>query len=246
MGIDALTRDDDGRPVDPRSDGDWWGWVSATATRNHALRDPLLDWLGLFGEARGYIADDHIHGYDPRTDFRAFVFDRGRRFEQAVLEYLGQQTKIVTIATEREDIRDLAAAEGTPCAMMEGVPIIAQGVLRNPQDRTYGVPDLLIRSDVLCRLFPEALDEEDAAREAPGIGGGDWHYRVVDIKFTTLHLSAGGTLRDEGSSRAYKLQLHTYNHALGRLQGYEPEDPISSAGAGSRSGEGRRCGASAV
>lgn len=223
MGIDALTRDDDGRLVDPRSDGDWWGWVSATATRNHALHDPLLDWLGLFGEARGYIADDHIHGYDPRTDFRAFVFDKGRRFEQAVLEYLGQRVEIVTIATERKDIRDLAAAEGTVRAMMEGAPIIAQGVLRNAQDRTYGAPDLLIRSDVLRRLFPEALDEEDAARKAPGIGGGDWHYLVVDIKFTTLHLSAGGTLRNEGSSPAYKLQLHTYNHALGRLQGYEPE-----------------------
>ena len=223
MGIEALLHDDDGQLLDPSAGDDWRDWVSATATRNHALRDPLLDWMDLYGSIKGYTPDDQLPGHDPRTDSRAFVFSQGRRFEQAVMEHLRTHVDILTIDAGTEGTRDLAAAERTVRAMIEGAPAIAQGALRNPQDRTYGSPDLIIRSDVLHRLFPDALDEAEAMHEAPGIEAANWHYRIVDIKFTTLHLSAGGTLRNEGSSPAYKLQLHTYNRALGRVQGCEPD-----------------------
>jgi hypothetical protein len=46
----------------------------------------------------------------------------------------------------------------------------------------------------------------------------------VDVKFTTLRLRAGGGLGDGGTAWSNKLQVHVYNRALGRLQGYLPPE----------------------
>jgi hypothetical protein len=223
MLTNRLLETDDGKSVVPSSDSDWLDWVSATSTRNYVLGDPLLDWLDLFGAAHGYERDEMLPRYDSRTDFTEFIFEQGRRFESAVVKYLLSLEDVVRIVEDLGEVRELAAAEKTLSAMEHGVPIIHQGVLRNPQYRTYGMPDLLIRSDVLGRLFPDALDEEAAGIPAPAIAAAAWHYRVVDVKFTTLHLSATGLLTNRGSCAAYKVQLYIYNEALGRLQGFEPE-----------------------
>jgi len=223
MGAKALVETDGGELVAPSSPADWAQWVSATATRNHVLGDPLLDWLSLFGKDQGYQRDEELPGYDARTDFTEFIFEQGRRFEDAVVGHLRSLTEVVTIAAGPADVRNLTTAERTFSAMAEGAPVIHQGVLRDPEHRTYGTPDLLIRSDVLRLLFPDAISESEAALPAPDLKPGGWHYRVVDVKFTTLHLAAGGTLANQGSSPAYKVQLYIYNRALGRLQGIEPE-----------------------
>ncbi|MGH8545940.1 MAG: ribonuclease H-like domain-containing protein, partial [Gammaproteobacteria bacterium] len=77
----------------------------------------------------------------------------------------------------------------------------------------------LVRSDVLARLFPGSMEPAEAARPAPGLDGRPWHYRVVDVKFTTLDLLAGGDLGNGGSQPAYKIQLFLYDRALARIQG---------------------------
>ena len=79
-----------------------------------------------------------------------------------------------------------------------------------------------MRSDVFASLFPGTLKEAEAAQPAPALGGVPWHYVVADAKFTTLHLLAAGYVSNSGSSPAYKAQVHIYNRALGRLQGYTP------------------------
>ena len=62
MGLEALTQAADGTQVNPESDDDWRNWVSATRTRNFALGDALLDWLGLYGRDRGFLPDDEAEG----------------------------------------------------------------------------------------------------------------------------------------------------------------------------------------
>ena len=101
-------------------------------------------------------------------------------------------------------------------------PIIYQGVVRDAATRTYGSPDMLVRSDVLAELFPEAGVEDDAGASAPDLDSDQWHYVVVDVKFTTLRLLVSGGIQSGGSTRAYKAQLYIYSRALGRLQGYTP------------------------
>ena len=226
MGIEALTHRDDGTVRFPKSPSDWNRWVSPTRTRNYILDDPLLDWLDLHGEAHGFERDSSSPQYDPRTDFTEFLFKQGHKFEAAIVELLGRDRCVETIATTpRVDSRRLEKAEATLSAMQRAAPIIHQGVLWDAEHRTYGIADLLIRSDVLQELFPNAISPSEAGNAAPNLPKASWHYRVVDIKFTTLHLSSRGELDNSGSGPAYKAQLFIYNRALGRLQGYEP--PVS-------------------
>jgi len=119
----------------------------------------------------------------------------------------------------------LAKRQETEMAMRVGAPIIAQAILWNPDARMEGMVDLLIRSDVLARLYPAAFDGEPAgaaSRPAAGIctRGAPYHYRAVDIKFTILEVTQG----NEASAKhlAYMVQNWIYNEALGKTQGYTP------------------------
>ena len=77
MGIDALTHDLAGNLVVPATSAEWDEWVSPSATRNHALENPLLDWLDRYGEERGYVRDE----VEEPHDFLTFLFAKGNAFE---------------------------------------------------------------------------------------------------------------------------------------------------------------------
>jgi hypothetical protein len=137
--------------------------------RNYCCDDPLLDWLDLYGEAKGFTRDDHRPDYDPRTDFRAFVLDQAIEFERTVIDHLSSSYGIHRIRQSPGDAQTLAAVQATWLAMNEGSEIIAQGVLWNAQTQTYGCPELLIRSDVLLNLFPTELSHDEARQTAPDL-----------------------------------------------------------------------------
>lgn len=202
---------------------DWSEWVSASAMRNHVDADPLLDWLDLHGEAHGFEPDE----VDDRTDHAAFILRKGREFEHAVMSYLaslglGEIRQILgDDATHEERLRD-EHVEATLAAMSGRVPIVAQGALRDAASRTFGFPDLLVRSDVLASVFPDALQPGQAAVPAPSLGLETCHYLVVDIKFTTLHFNTKGGLLNSNSHPVHKVELFVYNRALGAMQGYTP------------------------
>lgn len=216
----AITTTSSGSPVVPSSDTEWDDWVAASRTRNHVLGNPLLDWLERHGESKGFARDE----MDARTDFLDFIFRKGGQFERSVVDHLRDlgvgEVRTVTRQGEHGAARSLEAAEATWCAMTDGVAIIDQGVLRDPENRFYGIPDLLVRSDVLVELFPDAMPAVWATGTADHLGIGARHYVVVDIKYTTLRANANGLLANSGSILAYKVQLHAYNRALARIQGH--------------------------
>jgi hypothetical protein len=227
-GADALLLRDDGTPLDPQAPEDWDEWVSAGRTRNQCLDDPILDWLDRYGALHGFVRDDEMEGYDPRTDMRQFVLQRGQAFEDGVMRLIRERVGEAAVTTIRdlpEDTRALAKARETFEAMREGIPIIAQGVLRNPERRTYGAVDLLVRSDYLNALVPETLTAEEVLVPAPALAPfgsppPPWHYRAVDVKFHTFELKKDGHV---GSGNfPYHVQVWIYSDALGRLQGYLP------------------------
>ena len=85
IGFEACLKNDSGTEIVPGDKAEWREWVSASKTRNWCRKDPLLDWLNLFGIEKGYEQDP---APDPRTDFQEFVFRKGREFETAVVAHL--------------------------------------------------------------------------------------------------------------------------------------------------------------
>ena len=187
------------------------------------LNDPLLDWLQLYGKSRGYAPKKELASYSKDLDFLEFIFAKGKEFEEGILRLLRRQFDVVTVAQDYKEISRLEKAEETFSAMEQGAPIIYQAVLWDAQNRNYGSPDFLVRSDVLHKLFPQSISSQEARTSASDLGHPGWHYLVVDTKFTTIHLNADGTqVSNGGSAAAYKAQLYIYNRMLGRLQGFEP------------------------
>ena len=207
-------------PTQPEDDP-WAGWISASRTRNWIKGDPLMDWLDKWGREKGFEPDDEGADYDPRTNFRDFLFEQGHRFEAGVVQLLRAQIPdMIRIGEGPADSRDAEKAAATIEAMKRGVPVIEQAVLHDHEQRTYGVADLLVRSDYLNLIVPETIAEEEAHLPAPGIGAVDFHYRVVDIKFSTLDLKRDGTAGAKHA--AYAAQVWIYTEALSRTLGMTP------------------------
>ena len=146
----------------------------------------------------------------------------GNRFEYDVMKYLKTKYKndVRRVANNLNDLTPIMAKK-TLEYMKLGIPIIDQAVLYNRLNRTCGVADILVRSDWLNKLFDKkVLDEDEEKLKAPLLDG-NYHYRVIDIKWTTLYLCADGNLvRNNYRFPSYKSQLAIYNAAVGVLQGY--------------------------
>ncbi len=220
MTLDHAFHADDGSRNVPVTKSDWADWVSASKGRNFILGEPLLDWLDLYGKENGFVPDKELPDYDPRFDFLKFILGQGNKFETAVVRWLEERFDIVHVSSGWRDTRDPAAVERTFQAMADGNEIVAQAVVWNPETRTYGAPDLLVRSDILNRIVPDTLSPEEAGLAAPALGGASHHYRVVDIKMSTLRLNADGHVNKKHGP--YMTQLWIYNAALGRMQELTP------------------------
>ena len=109
MAIETLTVAADGTQRVPATPEDWDEWVSASATRNHVLHNPLLDWLDRFGEAHDFLRDRT----DDRTDFASFITRKGVEFEAAIVRYLNDLTDVLDLGREGPGTRALGLAEDT-------------------------------------------------------------------------------------------------------------------------------------
>ena len=189
-------------------------WVSATATQNY-FNEPLLDWFKYtqpMSNKKG-------------SSFTSYLMTQGNIFEEKIVKLiikkLGKNTiNINGNLTAREDKK----YQETIKAMKKGYYVIFSGVLHNKKNKTFGVPDILIRSDIVDKLIVNPiLDIDEEVVNAPKLGNQPWHYRVIDIKYMTLMLKADGeTLLNANHIPAYKAQLCIYNEALGETQGYTP------------------------
>ena len=211
---------------------DWNRWFSASSTRNHVLKDPLLDWLSMYHELlekkspslRNEIVASRGVSHHP-TNFVSFIMSQGQKFEKHLINYLFRKLPegwMVDIGGEL-NARSNEKFNETIKAMKNGVRVIHSGVLRNYYTKTYGIPDLLIRSDVFGEIFEVSPIPAEYENKRASLLDTPFHYRVVDIKFCTLKLKCNGIhLLNCGSIPAYKSQLYLYNEALATIQGYNP------------------------
>ena len=217
----------------------WDEWFSATSTRNFLLKDPLLDWLALYS---GKISANHpqysskvlkvmAKSWNPSGGggFVPQLMAQGNVFEKKVVTLLYHKfgkDAIIDIGDGGDGAaRSVSKFEETVAAMNSGIPIIHGGVFHNHDTKTYGITDLLIRSDFVNKIFSIApISNEEARSGAPLLkNAATYHYIVIDIKFTTLLLRSDGIhILNSGAFPAYKTQLYIYNEALGKVQGYTP------------------------
>jgi hypothetical protein len=210
-------------------------WVSPSNVKNYMLWDPILDWFRLYYLDRGFNEEEKLV-LDKSVNYKrekdtsigkelnhaSILCEMGNRFEYDVIKFLKNKYKdnVRTVASNLNDLTPIMAKK-TLEYMKLGIPIIDQAVLYNRSNRTCGVADIVIRSDWINKLFKEGvIPEEEETIRAPLLNV-DYHYLVIDIKWTTLYLCSNGKLiRNSYRFPSYKAQLAIYNAAIGQLQGY--------------------------
>lgn len=187
-------------------------WVSASQTRNYMLNDPLIDYLNMYGEQKGYTKNETY-------SLSKYIMKQGNEFEKKMVEQLKKKfnedefIQISSSVLDREKYTE--HLHKTVKAMEDGIPCIYQGFIYNPNYRVFGYPDLLIRRDYIHLLGITSESKTGCFYSKK------YHYVIVDIKFTTLKLKKDGTIYSSGSSNAYKAQLHIYSMCLNYLQGHK-------------------------
>ena len=142
---ELLVTTTDGQVRDPKTDAEWAGWVTATAMNNWLTGDTLIDWLLLNGRSKGSKPDQDYPDYDGVFSFTHHLVQRGIDFEKRVIAWLKEQDAFAEIGSRGPASRSIEHARTTVEAMAAGTPIIIEPVLRNPDNRTYGSPDVLCR-----------------------------------------------------------------------------------------------------
>jgi hypothetical protein len=195
-------------------------WVSASETRNYGF-DPFSDWVKLWwGKTRKISGGSPSLPSTPSMPGSTFVMQQGNIFESNILSKLKQKfssSELLLINGNHLNARSVATFNQTCDAIKNKVPIIYGGVLHNPKNKTYGVPDLIVRRDYLPKIFTEFDNQCDRGVKS----NRDSTYAIVDIKFSTIPLRSGCSyILNTASFPAYKRQLSVYNDALSEIHNY--------------------------
>ena len=188
----------------------WKKMVSASSIRNYMLGDTLVDYL------------KEMKLVTPEFDaFTQHIMMAGTDFESELLALLKSKgIQFTQIANHHYDSRNWDKYLETIEAMKCGDNIIYQGVLINTSNNTFGMPDIIIRSDYINKLFGyNVISDEEASLGSPTLGT-SWHYKIIDVKHSTIHLDCTGVyINNNDNIPAYKGQVYIYTEALNRIQG---------------------------
>jgi hypothetical protein len=199
----------------------WDNWVSPTKLKNYFLKDGFLDWV-CHNESQIPKITTHDHKVStPQRDSADninYLFQKGIEFEDHVVNLLKIKlgmSNIVDIGCKHGSREDEKYKQ-TIDAIRNRVPIIYSGVLRNYDNESWGIPDLIVRTDFLNRIV----------KTSPNDVNHDNSYRIIDIKFQTMYLRADSThLLNRALVTAYKAQVYVYTSALNKVlenYGMEP------------------------
>ena len=185
-------------------------YTNATNLYNFMCKDPICDWLKFTNQS-------NIRNSD--KNFNSFLFEKGYEFEQKIVEHINKN--IIPITFVSTVITD-DSLKKTRDYINAGTPVLHSVPLRHSDSKTQGIADLVIRSDYLNLLtVQDSLTPEETV--LPNGLNQNFHYVVVDIKFSTIPLRSNNIhILNQSSFPAYKAQCYIYNNALGAIQGYTP------------------------
>ncbi len=194
-------------------------WVSATKTKNYMIHDTLVDYLELQSK--------NFRTYNPNkfkinkkaknkniTKTTNYLFEKGYEFERYVINYLKEKYIVYCLDSNY----NLENVKKTKELINKQVPIIFQGSLKNDDNNTFGVCDLLVRSDYINKLTKENYLNEDEIYYNDKL-----FYYVIDIKWSTIPLASNQkNILNKDLIPAHKSQIWIYNRCLGLIQGITP------------------------
>jgi hypothetical protein len=163
----------------------WNEFISASSTRNFFLNDPLIDWLKEYNITSikdvPILKECNSKGtvkYELEDPFTNFIMNQGNEFEKKVISIIKKAHPIVKVA-ETYQSTNIQLFKKTVEYMKAGKPIIFQGVLHNYKNKTYGAPDLLIRSDYINKFIGYELYTDTSPSIKLNV---NWHYKIQNAK----------------------------------------------------------------
>jgi putative phage-type endonuclease len=190
---------------------DWSGYVHTLDTTNYVLKDCLLDWLNQFGSYHHYIRDK------PREySLHNFVIEKTNEFRMNFFNYIKTNHPFIDISDDplhpivsdykihikyiNKSDRNIA---NTVDAINKKIPIIINGCVYNPIDKTYGRIDLLVLADYFNKVFNTSI-----------VLSGQ-HYVMVEVKYSNLNLCSNGiNLLNNNKQKVYKAHSTLLNCGL--------------------------------
>ena len=147
------------------------------------------------------------------------ILNSGVTFENELINILAKNHKIIKVS-EYYDSLNIQKFNETINYMKSGVPIIYQGVLHNYENNTFGLPDLLVRSDYINKLLKyNVISDEESLLPSPNLNI-KYHYKVIDIKHSMINLKSDSIhISNTHNIPAYKGQLYIYTKALNNILG---------------------------
>ncbi len=155
-------------------------WLSEKNIRNYILNDCLSDWLDLYGEDHGYEVNS--------TPFLGLLWSRSNNFKNEVLWDIEKKFPNIVRRVPYFYKYSIDLEKITINYMKKGEKIIAKGLIANSETLEYSIPDLLIRSDFLCRIFPHLCLNNLKFDKKSRFG--KWSYVIFNIKFMKLHFTS--------------------------------------------------------
>ena len=111
--------------------------------KNYINRDPILDWLDLYGKEKGYKRDDEFIDFDKTKNFANFIKKKNEEYREEITEKLREEYEVIEVKNYKETKR----------CMKEGVECIKNGVIVDKVNRLYGKCDFLIKEGGVYRVM---------------------------------------------------------------------------------------------
>jgi hypothetical protein len=199
-------------------------WISGTSVKNFMQDEPILDWFNIYYEKKKNILKQSSFKIDKNICENPFL-QKGLIFERQIYEDLKRKFPNDCKELYNQNIDGEINEENfnrTKKAIEEGIPIIMQASLMEPNLKLRGVADLIVRTDYLKKIFKNKITLDIDSERLPKKFKKKY-YVVIDIKYSHLTLCVKDNLiRNNGRMKAYKSQLLIYNLILGSIQGYTP------------------------
>jgi predicted RecB family nuclease len=213
-------------------------WISASKLYNYMNDELLLDWLNLYGKNKGYKTDEEIE-YQEYCDsltidqsvnklsfddfikknheynFMKYILEQGIIYEKYVYNMLKNKYNEKFVNVDECGFQKFEydkKLEKTRHLILNNTPIIYQGLVCDPDTKTFGFPDLIVREDYLYDFIENPVNKLNTTEQQY------YNYYIIDIKFHTLEYKKdSNNLIPNPSQQQYISQMYLYTKGLRHL-----------------------------